>query len=433
MARRKSALVFVLLCITALVISPWADAPSPKYTPSPESPVAPVTKGEPFASEEPAVAEEISHITVGVALGEQEFNALADQNKQFLLNNKDMTVDLLRIDPEQSYSIYRKSSQMEESADVMLLSNEWVKEFAVSGYLLPADSAFVGKALAEQFDALLAPLKWNDYLWGVPHDMDPFVIAWNTDVLHKWLGEDVTLPLTLEQWVTLSARSAEQEGAISWLTIDPNDPLALLAWLENATGERSDEWWSDESSPLDNIAVKQALSLIEQQRAGVSFTSNAGEAARLLNDGTTLAAIVPYSLAATWEAEPWLVNEAKIEIDHQAWKLPFVWPRGNSFVISANTKEEEAAYKWIAEMTSDQIQLHNMEKQRKLPVYRSIYDSDSKLSNLLPGRAGKSFPNQSPLYMGPDMADQLNVLGNLWRRLAKGNLTLENWKEEWHS
>jgi maltose-binding protein MalE len=222
-ARRKSALVFLLLCMMVLILSPWADAPSPY------SPIVTMPKGEAFETAEPVIAQEVSDLTVEVALEESEFSKLIDQNEAFVRRHPDIMVTLLRTDPQQAYSAFKRASQMEESADVMLLSTDWVKEFASSGYLLPADAAFIGKALAEQFDALSAPLKWNGYLWGVPLNMDPFVLVWNTDLLQEWLGEDVVLPLTIEQWTALAEHSTQldDEASVSWLTLDRNDPSSM--------------------------------------------------------------------------------------------------------------------------------------------------------------------------------------------------------------
>jgi ABC-type glycerol-3-phosphate transport system substrate-binding protein len=423
-ASRKSALVFLLLCVMVVILSPWVDAPSPSAS------VVPVTEGEGFTTAEPVIAEEVSRLTVEVALKEPEFNALVLQNDQFKLNHPDIKVELSRIDPEQAYSDYKQASQLGESADVILLSNEWVKEFAASGYLLPADAAFVGKALTEQFEALVAPLKWNGYLWGVPRDMDPYVLVWNMVMLRQWLGENVTLPLTIEQWTALTAKSAALQGAASWLTINRNDPFALLAWLENAGNGRSDGLWTEGSKPWEGTMFEQALSLLDRQRVGVHWIVSAEEAGTLLKNGTTLAAIVPYSMAAQWVAETPPSIDVKLELDHQSWKLPFIWPRGSSFAISSNTQNEEAAYKWIAEMTDASIQLKNIQEGQRLPVYRSLYDNDRMLTNLLPGRNGQTFPNQAPLAIGPEMSSRLRQLGILWGKFSTGDIHLDEWKKE---
>ncbi len=420
-ARRKSALVFLLLCVMVLFLSPWADAPS-----SPPA-VVPVPKKESLATEEPVIAREVSHLTIDVALEEPEFHALVVRNDEFTLRHPDIKVELTRVNPKQAYRVYKNASEMDEASDIMLLSNEWVKEFASSGFLLPADAAYEGKALAEQFDAVTAPLKWNGYLWGVPRAMDPFVLVWNMDLLHQWLGENVALPLTVEQWTALaiaSAQAAEPEMP-SWLTIDRNDPLSLLSWLESATNERSDGIWDEEEEPWAGTPFERALTVLDENKAYVQFVSSMEEAERLLRDGKTLSAIVPNSTASAWLKEQRSSLEPKLEIDRHSWKLPYVWTRGSSFAISSDTEAEEAAYAWISEMTDDRSQRLNREEWGILPVYRSLYDSDRTLGNLLPGRTGQTFPNQSPLYAGPELPARLEQLAVLWSRLSTGAITAE--------
>ncbi len=424
MARRKLISVFLLLCIMVLLLSPWADAPSPSSIP-----VA-VQQGGTLAVQEPEEAEEISRITVEVALGEQEFYALSNMNDDFAFRHPDIQVELRRISPETAYETYRRASELEEAADVMLFRNEWVAEFASSGHLHPADSAFAGKALGEQFEALSAPLKWNGYLWGVPRDMDPYVLVWNLELLRDWLGEEADYPLTGEQWAAAaaSAESEEANGAY-WLAIDGEDPFALLAWLENYARERSDELWG-QGETWEETARGQALALLEEKRANVRFR---GDVRASVSEGNALAAILPYS-----EAEELLSRDGsgdqgklKLAVDHYSWNLPYIWPRGSSFVISSRTDAEEAASVWIADVTGEQAQLLHMEEQGKLPVFRSLYDADRRLSDLLPGRSGQVFPNQAPLLSGPETVRILDRLGEMWRRFSGGRLTVEGWKEEW--
>lgn len=206
-ARSKSALVFLLLCMMVLILSPWADAPSPMNS------VAIVPEEmEAAASAEPVITQEIAELTVEVAMGEREYRDLVAQNEEFMRDHPDILIELQRINPNQAYSAYKTSSQLEQAADIMLISNEWVIEFASSGYLLPADAAYAGKALAEQFDALAAPLKWNGYLWGVPRDMDPFVLVWNQDMLHEWLEKILRFRLRLNNGPRLRRRALCWKG-----------------------------------------------------------------------------------------------------------------------------------------------------------------------------------------------------------------------------
>ncbi|XID95343.1 extracellular solute-binding protein [Paenibacillaceae bacterium WGS1546] len=424
MARRKSALVFLLLCIMVLVLSPWADAPSPAVT------FVALPEGEASAPVEPEADEVVSRLTIEVALDDQPFHALSNLNDDFTFRHPHIKVELRRIEPRQAYETFVRASEREEAADIMLLENEWVKSFAASGYLLPADAAFAGKSMAEQFEALAGPLKWNGYLWGVPRDMDPFVLLWNRDVLRAWLGEEAELPLTLEQWTAAAEASEQTQGETAWLAIDRNDPVALFAWLESATGERSDGLWEKGEDPWNGTLRGQALALVERMRESMLPVDETGEAVRAVLGGGALAAVVPYSEATLIE-ERWPDLAVDLEIDDDFWELPYIWPRGSSFAISSRTEAEEAASAWIAEMTGEQAQLQNMEEHGKLPVYRSFYESDRRLAKLMPGRPGQSFPHQSPIASGPDLPGLLQRAGLLWRQLADGDIGAEAWIEAW--
>ena len=426
-ARRKLVSVFLLLCIMVLLLSPWADAPSPSSVP-----VA-VQQGGAQTVQEPEEAEEISRITIEAALEEQEFRALSNMNDDFVFRHPDIQVELRRISPENAYETYRTASELEEAADVMLFRNEWVAEFASSGYLHPADAAFAGKALGEQFEALSAPLKWNGYLWGVPRDMDPYVLVWNAELLRAWLGEEAEFPLTGEQWAAAAfgAETEEANGAY-WFAVDGQDPYALLAWLENYAQERTDGLWEQDGEPWEETARGQAMALLEEKRDRVRFGRDVREA---LSAGNALAGVLPYSEAEELVSREGSGEQAefKLAIDHHSWNLPYIWPRGSSFVISSRTEAEEAAGVWIADMTGEQAQLLHMEEQGKLPVFRSLYDVDRRLSNLLPGRSGQAFPNQAPLLSGPDAVRELDRLGELWGEFSGGQLTWEEWQEAWES
>ncbi len=436
-ARRKIAFVLILFGMMALILSPWTDSPA---RPGTDAAVTAMLEPDPAVPEiEPVVFEAPASLTIAVAMDEPSFRQLADQNLSFRQRHRDIKVTLTRVEPDESYSYFRRASELEEAPDIMLMKSEWVNEFAASGYLLPAEEAYAGKALAEQFDALSAPVKWNGYLWGVPLDIDPYVLVWNERLLSEWLGESVVFPLTAEQWTAVAARSAETfsgdradgelpASPVSWLTIDPADPYALLAWLETWTGERTDALWKrdawDESKPFGG-----ALAFLEARRAGIRFAATAETIREKLESGETLAAAMPYSAAMQATG----ADDSGMLLDASSWKLPYVWPRGTSYVISADTAAEDAAATWIAEMTDASVQLSNVRTLGKLPVYRSLYESDVRLKSLLPATSGKAFPNVAPTGYDPSLPARLQRLGDLWQSFAAGQTAQGDWKSAWNA
>ncbi|WP_164472623.1 extracellular solute-binding protein [Cohnella candidum] len=427
MARRKIALIFLPLFLFALILSPWASAPVPEAS-SPPRPAAGQTE-EPAL---PAIAEEEPvRLRVAAALNEEEFEYFRKTIERQSYQLPDVTVELERTPPEEAFAAFGQASRIGEAADVMLVDNEWVKTFASSGYLMPADGAFVGEALAEQFDAVAAPLKWNGYIWAVPRDFDPYVLVWNLAALRTVTGESATPPQDLAQWSDLAAKSRALQDPVRWLAIDGGDPFALLAWVQAVSGQRTDTLWSENGNPWSGTPRGEAMALLEREREGAAFGNGSRAIAETLAAGSVVSAILPYSVARKLTSEREGAGSVILQMDRAAWKQPYAWPRGRSFVISSRTKAEDAARRWIAAMTDASVQTDNLSTNGKLPVYRSAYRSGSSVSSLFPGNSSSSFPYRSPVDFGPELPARLQELQKLWREFTSGTIGLEQWIGRW--
>ncbi|WP_246042131.1 extracellular solute-binding protein [Cohnella pontilimi] len=424
-ARRKSALWFLLLLLTVLLLSPWFSAPSPT------SPEVRESRGGPAAAAVPVAEKEPVRIRVAAALNEQEFRFLQKQNDESAYRHPDIVVEFIRIDPEAAYLQFREAFRLGEAADVMLVENEWIKKFAASGYLLPVDGAFMGESLAEQFDALSASVKWNDYLWGVPRDFDPYVVVWNLSVLNTLLGDTAVTPQGTAQWRLLAEKSRESGKATAWLAIQESDAFAWLAWLQTVTGQRSDTIWTDGPDIWNGSPRADAMALLDQERQGVHYAAGDAQAAALVAAGKAAAAVLPYSEALKLTQKNTDKGAGAIVMDRGAWRQPFHWPRGRSFVVSSRTQAEDAARKWIEIMTESGMQQDNVRMFGKLPVYRSMYGPDSIRVSLFSGSSAGTFPNLPPADDEPSLPDRLSSLLRLWSEWAGGRMTLDDWIRRW--
>ena len=428
MSRRKSAVAVLLVALIVLVLSPWATAPSsvvPSTDRPPQESKSPAPT--PTASEQPAV------IRVAVPMEEAEFDALAQDNEAFELRHPDIRVELVRVQPQDARAAFRQEAKLGELPDIVLLPNEWVGEFAVSGYLLSVDAAYFGEAQSEQFDAVVAPLKWNGLWWAVPRDLDPYVVAWNRRVL----GQVAPAPdggtgaaAALERWRSLPKRLKDAGLSASWLALDDGDPQALLAFLTAAAGSRTDEWLSRGSGVWNGQPLEGALSLLEQERSGVRL-GTVGDAAFWQDwaEGKAAAAIMPYS--AAWQAAGRAELAAVTEIDRSMWEAPFVWPGGRSFALSARTAYADAARTWVSEMTDAAHQRSNYERSGRLPVYRSLYAGADGIRPSLSAAGARQFPNVAPASAGPELPAALDTVRSFGQRLLRGKLTVEEWKKKW--
>jgi ABC-type glycerol-3-phosphate transport system substrate-binding protein len=419
---RKFVWIFLLLSLLALVFSPGTNAPSPAAV------MAPLPEEEADSAEPlPDVRHEPSKLQIAIFANEANFDWLRKQNERLMQYRPDLDVTLERIDLQDAGRMLRKAFELEQAPDVLMLPNEWVKPFATSGFLLPADAAFTGQSLSDEFEALASAVKWNGMMWGVPSGFDPYVIVWNKALLQQRLGKTDPFPLSYADWETLSNLYPNKQpmAAIDWLAIDASDPLALLTWLSAATGERTDGLWETGSSPWESGALADGLSLLDRAKGRVLFAGT-NDIAASVQRGETIAAVLPYSLATGLAS-----SSAGLILDRSSWKLPYVWPRASSFVISANTLEPEAAREWIAGMTTPLQQSDNWKERRTLPVYRSIYDSEGSLRTVLSTGDKRSFPNVVPLNVEPELPEQLEKLGELWSGLASGQLTFSDWQAKW--
>lgn len=431
-ARRKVALVFLLLFLMVLLLSPWASAPMPSAPAAgvqqPGQATLDLSAGLNDRDDRPSRQVDLQ---VAAALEPAEFETLREQNERQSYLFRDIRVSFVRIDPAAAFSAYVNASRVGLAADVMLMDNEWVKTFAVSGYLAPADSAFAGDALSEQFDAISSPLRWNGYIWGVPRDYDPYVLVWHRDALHAWTGDERSEPpREWTEWQALaSADRTQQAPQMHWLAISASDPIALLYWVQAATGEPAGAFREDGGAWRDT-AAGQALALLDGARSGVAFGTDPAEVASLLLSGRTVAAIMPYSQARELTGGR-SSNGQALSVDLSAWKQPYVWPRGRSFTISSRAAEDDAARRWIAAMTGEAVQRDNLLQAGKLPVYRSLYRDigDRGIADMALAEDTGAFPRGPLPEFGPDLPARLAGLRGLWEQFAAGTLNAQAWLE----
>lgn len=414
----------MLLMLAVLLTSPWASAPEPDLAPDA------VPEGQEAIEEEPVFAEQHAELNVKIIQDEETFRLLERQSAVFERSHPDIRVSLERIDPGNSGDLPNGWREAEKIADVALVPSLWVKRMAVSGLLLPADSAFEGDALSEQFEAVAAPLKWNGYIWGVPHHIDPYVVVWNRARLSAATRQDgsaLTLPLGPEDWATLGTEMAN-EGSRPWLAIDERDSAALLTWLGAATGIRPDLLLGDGNGQW---GAGPAATMLDTLRGTVGLRAPDSGAPfwEAMASGQYAAAVTRLSVAQAGIASLGADAAAGLSIDRSGWDKAYAFEGGASFVIAAGTQGESAAKTWIAAMTEAQRQLDNYDAAGYLPVYRSLYAERRNLPDLA-GRGAQQFPNWAP-QVGPEWPLLMTKVGLYWTDWRQGRLALTDWPPRW--
>lgn len=306
--------------------------------------------------------EPMETIVVTVSMNPDEFTYLEEASERFRVKYPNIQVQLQNIESgEEAYTAWKQDLMLGSSSDIMLMDSGWVREFAVMGLLEPVDSVNTANTVSDQPTQLLAPLKWNSYLWGIPYDADPSVLVWNRAMLAEqnlnappkdWAGF-----VELAGLVTASGEASES------LLYVPDDFSETAAWL--------DAWSSADKRGAGYLSLSEDSADRLKETASLTIPSAAINNRLLgseMEKQRLLASVVPWSLYKGLSG----AEQDKLEIDKK--KLRNLWLGSRSFVVSANSEKIEAAFNWIKEMTSVTEQEQTYERFGKLPAKNSLYE-----------------------------------------------------------
>lgn len=318
------------------------------------------------------VIDQISDIHVSVSLPADQFRQLVGLNRNFMMKYPHIQVQLANEEAEdRAYGLWTEQSQQGTASDIMLLDNGLVIPFAVEGFLKPADSIMTGDMLSDQMTGLLDPLRWNGYLWGVPKDVNPYVVVWNGDLLTKaGLKEP---PTDWAAYQTAAAKVMEWNAETSIVNWSAGDLYQQLVWLGTFQTDQSDH------INLRKITEKQAdqlkwLQAVERNVSRISMEAT-GELNEALLGNKLLAAILP------WDVYEKLSEKVRGKLVFDRNHILFPWLNGRSYVISSKSKVEEEAMLWIREMTDINNQQQTYEQSKQLPARASLYAFNSSIQS----------------------------------------------------
>ncbi|MDU2241150.1 MAG: extracellular solute-binding protein, partial [Paenibacillus sp.] len=249
MKRKNHWVLFAILLLALINLSPSEEMTLDR----------PEDRGEaqPVTPPEAQTLQETGHIQVAVQMNESDFRRLEDMNRQFTVSHS-VEVDLVNVPAEESYaSFQRQLMKLGESPDILLLDNIWIRRFAADGYLLPTEGYYSGSLSGEVLSASLIPNEWNGYVWGVPLDVDPYVLIYDAAKL-KQLGMERP-PASADDWNALISAFKKQHSQPYLLGLDYRDPFAAATLLWQIGGG----WKPGESGPF--FAMKDNMPLSVQQ------------------------------------------------------------------------------------------------------------------------------------------------------------------------
>lgn len=296
-------------------------------------------------------------IKISVHLSTNEFNKLELLNKRFV-QETGIQAQLSNIPDESGYDeiSISKALAIGEGSDVLLMESNWIKGLATKGYLLPVESYLKSTPGGSVLRSLLPLVEWNGYQWGMPFDMNPYVLVWQPKALSEVGITDP--PSTDEEWDNLLSKQLERKGKVL-LGIDSERSYALAA-LIGGLGS--------------NILHPEARDLkwIEQSLPNMKLVNdnNRQQVLQLVHDGE-----IPLYLTAYAETTSLRKDGLSVTIPSYFYSESPSFLRSRSFGVSSQSLLPEQSSEWIAYMTSYDIQQEWLYATYRLPSLSAIYEN----------------------------------------------------------
>ncbi|MBP1999200.1 ABC-type glycerol-3-phosphate transport system substrate-binding protein [Paenibacillus shirakamiensis] len=362
MKRKNQWVLFAILLLALISLSPGEDSAL----------IQPEDQGDTSFVSQPKqkMEEETGPIKVAVSLSPEEFERLKETNNTFMKEHH-IQVDLMNIPVEQAYTTFKNRLALGDSPDVLLLDNSWIREFASKGFLLPSESYYSGQVGMDAIGSTLGQNEWNGYTWGIPKDLNPYTLVYNSKVLDS-LGLK-TMPHNTMEWSALLSKLKTNKTVPYMLGMDPADPYAFISlfWrLGNMNANKDTDMFALSAE------ARQALVQIQDMKFYNKSLGDEDRESQLLAklaQREMLFAIVPRSTIISNPS-----RELIIELPEGGHLL---WFEGRSYSVAAQTPYAKTANNWITAITSPSIQLQAFTEEGRLPTLKTLY-TNADVANL---------------------------------------------------
>lgn len=410
MKRKKYWFLFAILLLSLSSLSPSFDfTHHTRREPPGDEPKPP--------QQRPEVPEtDLGPIKVGVQLNPDELRQLKALNERFM----EETGAEIEITPLETSETQKESFLLEmslgEGPDIVLTDSHLIKALAMSGCLLPVDASQGTMPGEDILNGLLPPLQWNGYQWGMPFDIDPYIMTWQTKGKG---GEPFKVPESRQAW----QEYLERHKVSPVLSFDWNDPYAFGAAVHLLEGDPS----KPDQEVLDML-IRNHGRVTESAQGSTEADVNGQESTI---SGKVEAAVVigPYSSFSDQEDDGVSLALAmgKAQLD-----TPVV--RTRSFAVAANTESSALAMKWITYMTGKAMQREWSRAAGTLPVISELYVMGTNLSDrgiwqkaAVPAQVLLSRNEPAALNFGD--SEGFQTYSQAAKRLLLGEITIQQYME----
>ncbi|MEK4462086.1 hypothetical protein BSK49_12730 [Paenibacillus odorifer] len=358
MLKRKNYwLLFAILLLSLTSLSPSMEL-STSNDPRP-------MKRPQSQSTHPSSGDEgtIDSLHIRVSLNSEEFSELELLSNRYTLESG-VKVILSNVDMEDADEVLKHDLTIGDSPDIVMADGRSILDWATRGYLLPMDvyQSVPGSAPLTQ---LIPWMQWNGYNWGVPLDIDPYVLVYSPQRLAE-LGFNA-LPKSLEEWNILLQNVLKEQGKYL-LAMDTRNPYGLSAVMESMNS----------SLLADNQNV---LNWIQNARSYFYLTSRYNKDVwDMLQGGSVAVASLPLS---EWQKHG---NSSLAAVPaltaNNGGGFESCYSR--SFALPAQSQSPKEAVNWLTFITSEDAQLDWLENTGSLPALDVLYRSEHAFKYKLP-------------------------------------------------
>lgn len=354
LSRKNYWLLFAILLLALTSLSPSMELDTTEGTYPPRQPES--LSKQPDAGEKGSVKS----LSIRVSLSSQELKELERISSNYTLASG-IQVLISNADDEENADTLKQELTTGESPDIIMTDGRNIPDLATRGFLLPVD-VYQSVPGSAPLTLLIPQMQWNGYDWGVPLDVDPYVLVYSPLRLAE-LGL-AEAPKSLEQWSLLLKQLREQQDK------DPGKEQYLLAM--------------DSRNPYGYEALLESmgLSLASDNTAALEWTQYArsyfylssrynSDLWDMLESGKLAIAALPLSewqqhgnASLTAEAPAEAAGIAGYEALHSRF-----------FALPAGSGNPEAAVNWLAYITSSAAQLEWLRNTNRLPALDELYRS----------------------------------------------------------
>lgn len=286
--------------------------------------------------------------------------------------NPGIKIDAIRMPFDGLQQQIITSSSGDAAPDVMRIDNTWVAEFAKLGALQDV-SGFEGfdAVKAGMLDAPMATNYYNDGYYGIGLDTTTTVAIWNMDLLKEYGVTEP--PTTMEELIALAKEHNDPANEQWAFTIAGTYTWAMLPYFWGLGGELTDENFTVATGYLNSETSVNALDTIAQW----------------YKDGTISHAIIGEQPDA-WggmlggkyamiSEGPWFFSSNDANFECRTTVMPAgvggstSIVGGQDIVMSSNCKNQEAAWKFMQYLVSEEAQLA-MSEAGMIPVLKSAVE-----------------------------------------------------------